>query len=95
MFGREDYIIILGHLNVRTASPCVGALLILRRVGIYPYFIDENMEGSEILRNFAEVWLRPGVCSHTPFRNIVVKLENGRTFPQKGMWPSFMTLKSP
>lgn len=80
MFGREDYIIILGYLNVRIVSFCVGVLLIFRRVGIYFYFIDENMEGLEILRNFVEVWFRLGVCFYIFFRNIVVKFENGRIF---------------
>lgn len=62
VFGREDYIINLGHLKVRTASSCIGA--------------------SESLRNFPEVWVRPGVC----FLHIFVKLENGRTsFTERNM----------
>lgn len=56
----------VGHLQVCSTSPCVDALQIFfRRIGIYLYFLNEEIERSESVRNLPELWVRPGVCYHT------------------------------
>lgn len=91
--GRQGYVIKLGHLKVRIASPCVGALLqiLSKRVGIYPYFIKRNGKVRE-LKELLELRPRPDVCYHTPILNMFVSLTNGSTASQEGVGSSFMTL---
>lgn len=66
VLGRQGFIINWGRLQVSITSPCVDALQILfRRIGIYLYFLNEEIERSESVRNLPELWVRPGVCYHT------------------------------
>lgn len=59
MFWREDYVINLEYLKVRTWPVLV----------LMPYRYYSEMEESECL-NFSEVWVRPGTCYHISFLNI-------------------------
>lgn len=64
MLGRQGYVISSGHVKVRTTSPCVGVLQLFRTVGVYPYFISEEIERSQ---NFLRFGLNQMYATLPPF----------------------------
>lgn len=91
VLGRQGYVINSGHLKVRTASPCVGVLQLFRTVGVYPYFINEDIERSESLWNFLRFDLNQMYATLPPFLTFL-SVNNGRTASQEGVWSSFMSV---